>query len=265
MALLERIQSMKQSGLNDTQIVNTLKEEGFSPLEINEAISQSKIKAAVSGEGDSSLQQSVMPPANNEVQTVGTPESMNQQTYQEPPVQQEPVYNQGAYPADQYQQQPGYDTTQGTYYQQAIDLETVRDISRQETDEALKKVREQLNSLEKMKSEMKFEMQDIENRLIRVESVIDEIQSAIIKKIGEYGTAISNISQEVRATQNSFSKILNPVLDKKRGISSSDESQLQPTQAQQQQNPPQKQKAPNKPSPRSTSNNPTASVEDYFR
>src|SRR3989344_9370824 len=49
MALLGRVNSLKQAGLSEVQIANALKEEGISATEINDALSQSKIKADVSG------------------------------------------------------------------------------------------------------------------------------------------------------------------------------------------------------------------------
>jgi len=264
MALLERISTMKQQGLSEPQIINNLQQEGISYSQINEALSQSKIKSAIAGNAseDETLQQSVMADATGAQQTVGTPESMSQPGYDQ-------QYQQQAYPQQYTQEQyaaaypqQGYEQ-QGTYYQQAIDLETIRDISRQETDDAVKKIKEQLNSLEKMKIEMKFEMQDIENRLLRVESVINELQSAVIRKMGEYGSAISNISQEIRATQNSFSKILNPLLDKKRNSDNSNQESSEQEIPQIKQQPPQKQPQ-NKPMPRGN-NNSQVGVEDYFR
>ena len=45
---------------------------------------------------------------------------------------------------------------------------------------------------------------------------MNELQSAILKKIGNYGDAIADISNELQATQESFSKLVNPLLDEKR-------------------------------------------------
>ena len=40
MALLGRVNSLKQAGLSEVQIANALKEEGISATEINDALSQ---------------------------------------------------------------------------------------------------------------------------------------------------------------------------------------------------------------------------------
>ena len=49
MAVLEQITQMKTQGLQTPQIIQSLKEQGVSPKEINEALSQSEIKTEVTG------------------------------------------------------------------------------------------------------------------------------------------------------------------------------------------------------------------------
>ena len=46
---------------------------------------------------------------------------------------------------------------------------------------------------------------------------MENLQSAILKKIGDYGGAVQNISKDLQATQESFSKLINPLIDQKRG------------------------------------------------
>lgn len=245
MALLERIISMKQQGVSDAQIINTLKEEGITPMEINEAISQSKIKSAIAPGNE--MQQSMGSPSPGQAYSQEMPQ---QQSYSQEMPQQgysQEQYAQQAYPQEQYAQQG---------YSQGVDIETIKDISKQQVEEAFKKIKEELSSLSKMKTDVKFEMQNIENRLSQVEAVIHELQSAIIRKMGEYGEAITGISQEVRATQQSFSKILNPVIDQKRGIKSEQSKDSEASE-----NP----GSMGKDSSKKTTRNPSAGFENYFR
>ena len=238
MALLERITSMKQSGISDAQIVNTLIEEGISPLEINEAISQSKIKSAIA-QPNQEMQPSMASPAQAYTQEQYAPEQYpQQQNYSD---QQ---YAQQAYPQEQYAQQ-------------GFDIETLKDISKQQVEESFKKIKEEVTNLSKLKTEVKMEIQNLDSRLSQIESIIRELQSAIIRKMGEYGEAITGISEEVRATQQSFSKILNPVLDKKRGISSKESESPDNEEAPE---PEKKQESSKK-----TTRNPSAGFENYFR
>jgi len=316
MALLDRIEKMKQTGLSDSQVSDTLMQEGISPREINDALGQAKIKSAIypKDEQAQDMQPSIMDQELNSAQ--GNNAQQNQYNGQQPyytdipqnqqtayPPQQSPYgaqqnqyANQQSYYADPnqqpypnqayaegydpqvYAQDPNYDPNQQyaqgdsqVYYQQAIDMETVRDVARQEIEDNLKKVKQDIDSLSKIKTELKFEIQNMDNRLARIESVIQELQSAIIRKMGEYGEAISGISEEVKATQNSFSKMINPIMDKKRNYSEQNNENNQEQQeqikkaeiqAQKQFNQKKAQENQNRPRPKADSK---ASVEDYFR
>ncbi len=294
MALLERIVSMKQSGISDVQIMNSLIEEGISPREISEAISQSKIKAAVADDASAKansndLQPSIMTPTDNTQQVMSVPEAQKikasapipqqyspqqyatQDQYVQP--QYYPQDQQGAYAGYDQAQYQQYPEQQGAYYpQQTIDLETVRDISHQQVEESLKKVREQLDLFSKTKTDLNFQAQDMENRLQKIETVIQDIQRAVLKKIGEYGEAISSISGEIKATQQSFSKVLNPLLDKQRGINHGGKEQENEAQEISEQESQEAKQAKNakksrdesRPRPGSKSSN-SGSFEDYFR
>ena len=294
MALLERVNAMKEQGFSEDQVTNTLVEEGFSPLEINESISQSRIKAAVSQNSGSDMQPSMMESGVGP-QFVTVPEERttspsapmpSQAAYEQmpqqeayapepaysPEAQQQPAYTgyEGGYaPQQQYSAYP--QDAGGQYYPQVLDIETVRDISKQYVEESLRSIRSEISMMSKMKTEIKFEMQDIENRLAKIESVIQELQSAVLRKMGEYGEAISGISDEIRATQDSFSKVINPLMDKKRGLKQvreKEEEIEEPEETPQEQAKPQKMQKKQPPAgkrPSAQQGQSGASFEDYFR
>ena len=291
MALLERVNAMKEQGLSETEIFNALKDAGNTPEEIANALSQARIKAAVAQTsapeeyppGDmTGMQPSIMagveqpaaimaeeplarPSAKMPAAPVQTPMQTIAQQTMAPAAYEQYQYPQyaaeAAYPAEaQYPQEYAYAPETAGYYQQALDLETVRDISKQQVDEALRKIREDLLAISKIKTEMNFEIQDMQNRLSKIESQMGEIQAAIIRKIGEYGESISSISKEIQATQQSFSKVINPLMDKTRGIS---RVQPMPVKEEIQKPAPKKQE---KKAPRvSQADSSSPSFEDYFR
>jgi hypothetical protein len=255
MALLEKISSMKQQGLSDTQILNTLKEEGVSPREINEALSQVKIKSAIASPSESDMQPSIMSTQMQETQAPSQQEQYNQQYSQD----------QGQYAGGQEQYNQQYTQDPNQYYnQQPTDLETIRDIAKQETEEALKKIKSDIENLNKTKTDIKFEVQNLDNRLTRIEAIIQELQTAIIRKMGEYGEAVSGISQELRATQKSFSKVINPLLDQQRNTSSQNEMVEEQPQTEEEPKKDSKPKSQKKES-QMTRNAPSGSFEEYFR
>ncbi len=205
MAVLNKIIEMKKQGLQTGQIIQMLKEQGANPKEINEALSQSEIKSEINQEYDdqqnkypsdeySDMQPSIMtePPAPYE----------EQNQYQEPPTEYAPQ--------ETYQNYQSYQEYQP---QQSIDVETISDLSSQIVEEKTKSFKKEIASLTKFKEQFENEIKNIDKRLSKIESTIEELQMAILRKIGNYGEDIKNISKEVRATQDSFSKILNPLVD----------------------------------------------------
>ena len=61
MAALEKAMQMKQQGATDVQIIESLKQDGVSPKEIEEAISQSKIKSIINMENQQPPQEGTIP------------------------------------------------------------------------------------------------------------------------------------------------------------------------------------------------------------
>jgi hypothetical protein len=220
MATIERVIQMKQQGMSDTDIVNSLRQEGISPKEISESISQSNIKLALNqepqdnqAEMNNSMQQSIMTterPVDSEGYTdySGNPAPSPDQQAQI--ANQEQVY-QEYYP--EYQQQ--YQEYQP---QQSLDIETVNDIAEQLIEEKTEKLEKQISAFTKFREEIQFDVQKMNERLAKIESKFDELQMAIIKKIGDYGRDIQNISKEMYLTQESFSKILDPLTDNIRAL-----------------------------------------------
>jgi len=231
MALLERISAMKKEGKSGQEIIRTLGEEGISPRQINEALSQLDIKSAVSAEEN--MQPSIMqtteqpaigmpsPPEANQNISAPAPQyaqEAGQQDYSQPLTEGQEQYAPPEYSQDYAQ---GYDnsaTQNYGQYQPTVDIETIRDIANQIIEESMDKLKEQLSSAGKMKTEINAKIQEIEGRLEKVEEIIQQLQFSIIKRMGEYGEAVSSISKEIKDTQESFSKLVNPILDKKRGI-----------------------------------------------
>jgi hypothetical protein len=229
MALVEQVNQMRQQGMSEDQITKTLLEQKFSAVQIQEALSQANIKQEVTGQPNQA-QQAQVPVPGQEMQQ-GMQPSVSQ-GYVQPSAIENQAQNQQmqqAYPqnqqmqqqyADQYAQQDQqayYPQDQRGYYQQQVlDAETVREMSKQIIEESLDKTKKEIQELTKLKTDLKFEIQNIDNRLKKIESTIEQLQSAILQKVGNYGEAISDISQELKATQDSFAKLVNPLVDSKR-------------------------------------------------
>ena len=268
MVVLDKITELKKQGISTSQIIQNLKEQGISPREINEALSQSDIKSEIeTGEQNEnvfpeipeSIQQfpeqsgfSGMQPSigsrqyqqNQEVQEVQEyqPETQIETEYQP----QETQNQDSSYPQYQYQEYQPPNTT---------DIETINDIASQILEEKTKNFKKELILLTKFKKESEEKIKQIDVRLTKIENNFEELQIAIIKKIGDYGEDIKNISNEMHSTQESFSKILNPLTDKFRGIEEPEETEMPKTEKLQ----------TNSKTKKTPSKKPETSFEDYLR
>lgn len=237
MAILEQINQMKEQGFSDEQIIQNLKEQGISPRQINEALDQSQVRAAVFSANSEmeNMQPSVMqPPPDQGPLPYSIPEQIQStmqrgaQTQEIQSIMQEPVQT-SEYGYEQYPQYAGYQQPQYPQYEYpSADTETMTDIAQQAVDEKLEKVNKQIQNLEKIKTEIKGRILDIDSRLTRIEKTIDLLQTSILGKIGEYWKNVSDLKDEMQATQESFSKILNPLseqMEKIRAISGTTKTQ----------------------------------------
>ncbi|MGV8152369.1 MAG: hypothetical protein ACP5OG_04760 [Candidatus Nanoarchaeia archaeon] len=206
MGIIDRIAQMRQQGLSEPQIINSLKQEGFSPREIEESLSQSEIKYAIDDgeekkEEDSSfgMQPSMMQSfGEEEARASDKPESYP------PSMQYSEQYSQPQSQQDYYQ---GYQQPSG------VDIDTVNELAGQIIEEKLMEIRKEMLSVFKIKEELDSELKTINSRIEKMENNFNQLQIAILGKIGEYGKNIQEISKEMHMTQDSFSKILNPLAD----------------------------------------------------
>lgn len=222
MPIVEKISEMKKQGLKEEEIAQRLKEQGISPKEIVEALEQSNVKSAVSATEE--MQPSVMAaPMNNlqistempmvpqetsEVQEMSSqliqpqmPQEMQQQdTLTQiqgyPNYAEESAY---AYPTYDYEEYPPLDTS------------IITEIAEQIINEKMQKTEKQIAEMTKFKIETQGKINNIDSRLKRIEMMIDKLQISILGEIGSYGENIADLKQEMQATQESFSKILNPL------------------------------------------------------
>lgn len=246
MAVLEQVMQMKQQGIPDDYIIQSLKDQGIEPKEINEALSQSTVKSAIGEQQGTTIEtefqkrpiQTQQPtelpretmPVTEQTQTPENmqPSMMPSESQQAPEIQpREYPQEQFAYP--QYSQPQQY---QEEYYQPS-DIETINEIAEQIMEEKIQELKKQISSLTKLKQEISPEIQNLKKRLEKVENTINELQMAVLKKIGEYGENIKNISNEMKATQESFSKMINPVLDNQRKSEEPTEDEKSETEKEQ--------------------------------
>ena len=262
MATLEKVMQMRRQGIPESQIVRELREGGINPREINEALSQSKIKSALAIESSSEpinqraitkqvdqepnlrieseptnqMRPSIMPSNEKNPQSIPEEQLSPQQNYEQEipssyrsssmPYSEYPQenYPQEQYAPEQYPQQAQYQEYSPEYSQSA-NIETINEIAEQIVEEKIEKLKKQTTTFLRFKEEITLEIEKINQRLEKIENVFNALQVAILKKIGDYGEDIKNISKEMHQTQESFSKVINPLTDMSRQNSKQESSE----------------------------------------
>lgn len=240
MGLIDEIRTMRQQGRTDGEIVGTMKSRGVPESQIVETLSQSKIKDAVSAgpvqEENFSMPLAPSPRAQGSdqggnMQGLGMqPGQMTQESYA-------PTMNQSPYDSgDEYSgMQPSmmsqpqeyvggnemgtgggevYQTapeTGGDYayeqyqpYQEAMSTDVITEISEQVVNEKLSYLKDRLEGVMDVRTVMEARMSNINERLKRMEKILDQLQLSVLQKVGEYVNDVSDIKKEIQETQKSF-------------------------------------------------------------
>ena len=112
-----------------------------------------------------------------------------------------------------YNQSTGTYTSIGSGY----DANTIVEISEQVFEEKIGGLRKEIEGLGEFRMLIQTQVEDLSGRLKRMESIIDNLQIAILEKIGSYGDNLQSIKKEMSMMQDSFGKMVNPILNKVAG------------------------------------------------
>jgi hypothetical protein len=207
MGVLDQITKMKKRGLSEQDIVNDLSQKGVSPREINDALKQSQIKNAVS-DFDEGMQPSMdieggvpVPNANEETQEYEAPQSREVQSQSYAPMVQEPYQQEEYAPQQEYSPQESQDYSQG-----GVNTDTIIEIAEQIFSDKIRKFQKQGDANSEAIVLLQTKVDNVSERLKKIETIIDKLQIAILEKIGSYGQNLEGIKKEMSMMQDSFSK-----------------------------------------------------------
>jgi uncharacterized protein YukE len=206
MTTLDKIMQMQQAGMSDTEIMAALQNEGVQPSDINDAINQARVKNAVYPPEPQTSQSQEMQPSITETPQV--PQYQNQQPEVYPQQQQAPP--QEEYYTPQPQAYSGQE-----YYPQQEEYGTgnMTEIAEQVATEKLEDYKSKVGDIVSFKNQITTQVNNIDDRLKRIENSIDRLQQAILGKIGEYGENYSMVHQDLENLHGTVAKLMNPLID----------------------------------------------------
>jgi len=205
MALFEDILKMAKSGMTDSDIVRRLTQQGYTSMQISDAINQAKIKQSVSEQhpemAPSIMEEEVPTPTAAPSPRAPTPQM---QMPMQMPQQQPEGY--GYYP---YQ----YPTYEAQQPQQKMDTEDIEEIAEEIVSEKWQEVKGKISDVIEWKTYAEKRIISVEDRIKRMESSFDRLQIALLGKVQEYGQNIRDLGAEMNSMQGAFSKVLSPLVD----------------------------------------------------
>ncbi len=236
MGNVEDIKKMQGEGKSEQEITKMLKQKGLSGREGEDLISQTKIKGAVSdsdfdriNEDSDSAQNGreagrepdIPLPGGNYYEARNTDpfstqdrnvaempsqgyEGMEQSMLTQPQQENTPSDDYGGYPSqvypqDNYQQYPQYQP-----YQESLSSDLVTEISEQVVNEKLSAMKDKLETAIDFRTVAEARLSGMNDRLMRIEKIIDALQISLLQKVGEYVNNTVDIKKELEETQKSF-------------------------------------------------------------
>jgi len=186
MASIEDIKLMRQEGMSESQILEYLKSKGISPNEAIDLISSAKIKEAVSGRQTDSQYTVQEEDMQKSIYSSEDSDEPNKPQYAE----QTPQY-------ENYQQ-----------YSPSINIETISEIAEQVVIEKISIVKNKIEKLAESQNLLESNLLNIDERLKRMEKIIDRLQLSILQKVGESITNIEDLKNEMMETQKTFKSLI---------------------------------------------------------
>jgi len=194
MGVLDEVMQMQNQGRDEEDITQELKEKGVSPREIQDAINQAKIKSAVYAQ---------------DPYTPQTPQASQSENYT-PQIQE--MQEQEYIPQETQYQEP-YQESYENYSPGGIDTDTMVEIAEQVFQEKITPLQNNIQTLNEFRTITQSTVENLAERVKKIETMIDRLQIAVLQKVGSYGENLESIKKEMSMMQDSFGKMINTVAD----------------------------------------------------
>jgi len=187
-----------------------LSDEDLIPPKRGDLLGNYKIGAPmtkeISGEGEEEVPKpSEKKYLEEEQEEESPPEPYSEQDYS-PPQNQD--YSQASQQDYDYSAPPQAMAPQGL-----SDADTIIEIAEQVFIEKIKNIQKKVDDLTEFKTLSEVKIDNISDRLKRIENAIDRLQADVLEKVGSYGRGIESVKREMNMVQESFGKVVNNLAD----------------------------------------------------
>lgn len=192
---VDQVLNLRQQGLSNNQIVQTLQRDGYDSGQIFDAMNQADMQGGAGG-----------------------PIQFGQTAQQSQPQQQDYAYNQGMGQESSFNQMPPPDA----YSQDALpptegmpplpgqnpEVARIEEIAEAIIDEKWEELIKSINKILEWKDSTEAKMSKLEQQFADLKESFNNLHTAVVGKIGEYDRNILNVGTEIKAMEKVFQKIL---------------------------------------------------------
>jgi len=201
MGTLEQVMQLRGQGMSDDQISSNLQQQGVSPKEITDAINQANVKNAVSGGEDAQGTPDPTTQAPSGESVGGYADQAGGYTPQTQDYSQQGYANQGG--GQEYYQEAPYSTSPAA----GTSPDTMIELANQVFSEKIRKTSKEVNELTEFKTMAQVKLDNLEERMKRIEKIIDTIQIKVLEKVGSFSSELRKTQKEVNMVEDSVAKM----------------------------------------------------------
>jgi len=183
-----RVLDLQKNGMQGKDIENTMQQERFNSGDISTGMDQAAVKNEISP----------------------TREPLNLDNVPSP--QEEPA--EIAQPSATAQPiAPGIPSTP-SFAPEPIgraNYEAIEEIAESVISEKWEEMISNIGDLKLWKEKVETDLSGVKQEILRIESRFENLQKAVLGKVGEYGEGVTNLTTEMKAMEKVFEKILEPL------------------------------------------------------
>jgi len=207
----EKVNEMKKKGLENAEISKKLEEQGYSPQQIDDAITQINIKENITNQPNISSQETRAPDASQLINKgaddlTTQPSSPISGDYQESALDQEEI----PIPAPPEEERE-VATQRSSQHPQMPYQSTSEELIESIIDEKWQQLVSNLGDIELWKSRVSDDLEAIKQEILRITDRLNSLQTSMVGKVSEYSKSISSINTELRALEKVMQKIMEPL------------------------------------------------------
>lgn len=186
----KRALDLQREGLPNRDIESTMQRERFNPTDISSGIDQATIK--------------------NEIAPLRAP--LNLSEVPSPP-EETPKPTEQEFSQPEQQSISGISSTPSFAPEPAsrANYEAIEEIAESVISEKWEDMISNIGDLRLWKEKVETDLSGVKQEILRIESRFENLQKAVLGKVGEYSEGVNDLTTEMKAMEKVFEKILEPL------------------------------------------------------